>query len=323
MNEARTRRAPRWLLPAVIALPFAAAVVIDVARLLTAEPARDRDLLEISALRFDPAEPVFDLRRGPAGGDEPWAGPGFAVDSGWGPAAADGRWTAAAEAAFRLDAGIGGQRVLLVDGRADRGERVPLQLAATVNGIGCGRVRLERHLATCRFDLPAGAVRPGANVVGLEVVDVRTGRAAPGRTALVRRLALAAEGTASFAGLLGPPPLVIDRAQGTILVRRAGRLAAPFSAPVSGSVLSGRVTFSAPVADAWCRVTVARRYSGPERFDVVSERVLRPGRSPSARFRQELRDREEPVALIVDVNPAAAAGGVVLDRLRVEVDPKR
>jgi hypothetical protein len=323
MSEARARRSTRWLLPAVIALPFVAAVVVDVARVLTAEPARDRDLLEISALRFDPADPVFDLRRDPVAAEEAWAGPGYALVSGWGQAVVEGRWTAAGEAQLRLEAGAGGQRVLLVEGRADRGERVPILLAAAVNGVDCGRARLERHLAVCRYALPEGAVRPGANSVELEVVDARTARAAPGRTALIRRRALTSEGAASFAELAALPPLVVDRSQGTVLVRRAGRLTAPFSPLVSGSVLSGHVTFRAPTGDAWCRVTVARRYSGPERFDVVSERMLRPGRSPTASFRQELRDRQEPVALIVDVNPAAAAGGVVLDELRVAVDRRR
>jgi len=323
MSEARPGRVPRWLLPVVIGLPFVAAVVIDVVRVLTAEPARDRDLLEVSALRFDPADPVFDLRRDPAGGDAPWAGPGFTLESGWGQAAAEGRWTASAEAVLRLELGRAGQRVLLVDGRVDRGERNPALLAAAVNGVDCGRARLERRLAACRFALPEGAVRPGSNQVELEVVDARTGQQARGRTALIRRLALAVEGTAAFDELVAPPPLVVDRARGTILIRRSGRLAAPFSTLVSGSVLSGRVTFRAPAGDAWCRVTVARRYSGPDRFDVVSERTLRAERSPTGRIRQELRDRQEPVALIVDVNPAAAAGGVVLEELRVEVDRRR
>jgi len=323
MGEVRRGRVPRWVLPAVIALPFAAAVVIDVVRVLTAEPARDRDLLEVSALRFDPADPVFDLRRDPPGGDEPWSGPGFALESGWGQAADEGRWTATAAAVLRLEAGRGGQLVLLVEGRADRGERVPVLLAAAVNGADCGRARLERHLATCRFALPAGVVLPGVNTVELEVVDARTGRAAAGRTALIRRLALAGAGTASFDDLTAQPPLVVDRARGSILIRRAGRVTAPFSTLVSGSVLSGRVTFRAPAGDASCRVTVARRYSGPDRYDVVSERTLRAEKSPTVRIRQELRDRQEPIALIVDVNPAAAAGGVVLDQLRVEVSSKR
>jgi len=323
MSEARPWRVPRWVLPAVIALPFAAAVVIDVVRVLTAEPARARDLLEISALRFDPADPVFDLRRDPPGGDEPWSGPGFTLESGWGQAADEGRWTAAAVAVLRLEAGDGGQRVLLVDARADRGERVPVLLAAAVNGADCGRARLERHLVACRFELPEGVVRPGSNRVELEVIDPRTDRAARDRTALIRRVALAGTGAASFDQLVAQPPPVIDRTRGTVLIRRSGRLTAPFSTLVSGSVLSGRVTFRAPAGDAWCRVTVARRYSGPDRFDVVSERTLRAERSPTARIRQELRDRQEPVALIVDVSPAAAAGGVVLEELKVEVGPKR
>ncbi len=226
-------------------------------------------------------------------------------------------------AVLRLDPGRGGQRVLLVDGRADRGERVPVVLAAAVNGADCGRARLERRLAACRFELPEGVVRPGSNQVVLKVVNARTGRAAGGRTALIRRLALAGAEIASFDTLMAQPPLVVDHERGSIVVRSAGRLIASFANPVSGSVLSGRVTFRDPAGDAWCRVTVARRYSGPDRFDVVSERTLRAERSPTARIRQVLRDRQEPVALIVDVNPAAAVGGVVLEELRVDVDPKR
>ncbi|HOC43442.1 MAG TPA: hypothetical protein PKJ99_10565 [Thermoanaerobaculales bacterium] len=323
MAETASGRASRWLLPTVVALPFVAAVVIDTVRAVTAPPAVDRDLLEATTLRFDPADPTFDLRLGPAGAEAPWAQPEHALGSGWGEAAPEGRWTAAAVATVRIDLGVGGQRLLLVDCRADRRERGPVLLAASVNGVGCGRAELGRRLAARRFAIAEGLLRPGPNRLELRLVDPRTGLDARGRTALVRRLAVAGDRAATFAGLAAQPAPAIDRERGTILIRRAGRLVAPFETPVSGSVLSGRVRFRDPIGDAWCRVTVARRYAGPDRFDVVSARTLHAARSRTARIRQELRDRNEPGALIVEVNPAAAAGGVVVEQLRVEVDPKR
>jgi hypothetical protein len=196
-------------------------------------------------------------------------------------------------------------------------------LAAAVNGVDCGRAPLGRRLAACRFVLAEGVAVPRANKVELKLVDARTGQEARGRTALIRRLALAGDEAAAFDELVKPPPLAIDRERGTVLIQRAGRFVAPFSTPRSGSVLSGRLRFRSPDDEAWCRVIVARRYAAPDRFDVVSERTLRAARSHTVKIRQELRDREEPVALIVDVSPAAAVGGVLLDELRVEVGPKR
>jgi hypothetical protein len=323
MAERAPGRIARWLLPALIALPFVAAVVVDVVRVARRPPAVDRPLLEISSLRFDPAEPVFDLRGDAPGSGQGVAGPGFDLGSGWGQVTPEGRWTAAAAATLRLDLGHGGQRVLLVDGRADRGERVPVLLSVAVNGVDCGRARLERHRAVCRFALPEGVGRPGANEVDLELIDAGTGRAAEGRTALIRRLGLAAESAIAFDAIELQPALLVDREQGSVLIRRAGRFVASFSTPRSGSALSGRLRFREPDEAAWCRVVITRRYAGPERFDIVSERTLHASRSRTAKIRQELTDRQEPVALIVEVSPAAAAGGVLLDELNVEVSPKR
>jgi hypothetical protein len=316
-------RVARWLLPALIALPFAAAVAVDVVRVVRRPPAVDRPLLELSVLRFEPADPVFDLRPPHRGAGETWERPEHSLASGWGQVAAEGRWTAGASASLEVDLSQGGQRVLLVEARADRRARDPVLLATSLNGVDCGRSELGRRLGVCRFTLPADAARPGANQLELELVDARTGEEARGRTALIRRVALAGDGPASFDELVTPPPLTIDRERGTVLIQRAGRFVAPFSTPRSGSVLSGRLRFRNPGDEAWCRVIVARCYAAPDRFDVVSERTLRSARSHTVKIRQELRDREEPVALIVDVSPAAAAGGVLLEELTVGVGPKR
>lgn len=316
-------RVARWLLPALIALPFAAAVVVDVVRVVRRPPAVDRPLLELSVLRFEPADPVFDLRARAAGAGEKWERPEHSLASGWGQAAAEGTWTAGASAALEVDLSQGGQRVLLVEARADRRARDPLLLAASMNGVDCGRSELGRRLGVCRFSLPEGAARPGPSQLVLRLVDARTGEEARGRTALIRRVALAGDGLAVFDELVTQPPLAIDYVRGTILIQRAGRLVASFSTPRSGSVLSGRLRFRSPGDEAWCRVVVARRYAAPDRFDVVSERTLHAARSHTVKIRQQLRDREEPAALIVDVSPAAAAGGVVLEELKVEVSPKR
>lgn len=316
-------RVARRLLPALIALPFAVAVVVDVVRVIRRPPAVDRPLLEISAVHFDPADPVFDLRSRPTGGGGGYTRPGFDLVSGWGQVTREGQWTAAAEATLRLDLGHGGQRALLVEARADRRARGPVLLAASMNGVDCGRSELGRRLGVCRFALAEDVARPRANQLELKLIDARTGEEARGRTALVKRLALAGDGAAAVNELVTPQPLAIDHERGTVLIQRAGRMVASFSTPRSGSVLSGRLRFRNPDDEAWCRVIVARRYAGPDRFDLVSERTLRAARSHTVKIRQELRDREEPVALIVDVSPAAAVGGVVLEELTVEVGPKR
>jgi hypothetical protein len=316
-------RVARWLLPALIAVPFAVAVVVDVVRVIRRPPAVDRPLLELGALRFEPVDPVFDLRPRAADAGEPWERPEHSLASGWGQAAVEGRWTAVASAALEVDLSQGGQRVLLVEARADRRARDPVLLAASMNGVDCGRSELGRRLGVCRFALAEGVARPRANQLELKLVDARTGEDARGRTALIRRLAFASDGPAAFDELVTPPPLAIERERGTVLIQRAGRMVASFSTPRSGSVLSGRLRFRNPDDEAWCRVIVARRYAGPDRFDVVSERTLRAARSHTVKIRQELRDREEPIALIVDVSPAAAVGGVMLEELTVAVGPKR
>jgi hypothetical protein len=304
-------------------MPFAVAVVVDVVRVIRRPPAVDRPLLEISAVHFDPADPVFDLRCRPTGGGDGYTLPGFDLVSGWAQVTHEGQWTAAAEARLRLDLGHGGQRTLLVEARADRRARGPVLLAASMNGVECGRSELGRRLGVCRFALAEGVARPRANQLELKLIDARTGEEARGRTALVKGLAVAGDGAAAVNELVTPPPLGIYHERGAVLIQRAGRMVATFETPRSGSVLSGRLRFRNPDDEAWCRVIIARRYAGPDRFDVVSERTLRAARSHTVKIRQELRDREEPVALIVDVSPAAAAGGVVLEELTVEAGPKR
>lgn len=323
MSGGTRRRLPRWVLPALIALPFVAAAVFDLARRVVAEPAPDLDLIQSSDLRFEPLDPVFDLRAPNPSGATAWTEPSILTTSGWAAVTPAGSRMAGNTATLEVEVGAGSHRVLFVEARGDRRAVPVIALSVRANGIDCGRAALAPGFEALRFTLPAGAVEPGRNVLELRILDSTDGRSAEGRAVVVRRIALSAEHEAAFAGLVATSALVVNRERGLVLVHRPGRLVAPFTTRTSGSLLRCRVRFRDPTAQSQCRVIVARRYAGPDRYDVVSDRTVIPSRKRGARIRQELRDRGERGALIVEVNREAAEGGLLLTELRVESRPKR
>jgi hypothetical protein len=312
----------RWVLPAVLAFPFAVAIAVDVVRMVVADRAAGLDLLAVSELRFEPAEPVFDLRRIDGGKAAAWSEPGFVLASGWGEVGAAGAWTAGSVAELELEVAGQDHRALLVEARADRSHGGPLALSVRVNGAECGRETLPRRFEALRFALPDGALRAGFNTVEMGLFD-RAGRGPlEGRTALVRRVVVAGADATSFEELVTGRSLAIDRGRGTVLIRRAGRLVVPFTTTASGSVVGLRAVFREPGPQALCRVVFVRRFEGPDRFDVISRRTLTATRRPAARVRQDLRDRGEPCAVLIEVNRDAAAGGVAVSELLVETRPR-
>jgi hypothetical protein len=164
-------------------------------------------------------------------------------------------------------------------------------------------------------------MRDGPDTVELRVVTGPDGKPAAGRAVLVRRIAVAGTQSAGFDELVAERPVAVDRDRGMVAIRRPGRLVASFTTNSSGRVLSCRIRFVRPQSPAGVRVVVGRRYEGPERFDVISARTLVASRPRTARIRQELQDRGESCALLVDVDRAAAEGGVVLSDLRVLAKP--
>jgi len=304
----------------LIAFPFVVALAFDVVRMVTAVPAPDLEVLEVGELRFEPEDPVFDLRVRAASDPRGWSEPDFALGPGWGETGPEGSWTARAPATLELSLAGSRQRVLFVEARVDRRREGTPALAVAVNGVDCGQATLSRRIEPLRFLLPDGAMEGGLDTVELRVVDP-AGRPADDRTVLVRRVVVAGTTSVSFDELVAGPPLSIDRDRGTVSIRRPGRLVASFTTNSSGSELSCRIRFVKPRSRARVRVVVARRFEGPDRFDVISAKPLTASRPRTARIRQELTDRGESCALLVEVDRAAAEGGVVLSDLRVVAKP--
>jgi hypothetical protein len=107
------------------------------------------------------------------------------------------------------------------------------------------------------------------------------------------------------------------------VVRVEGRLIVPFEVPASGTSLELRYRFKKPDPDARVRMVVARRYAGPDRYDVARGVTVNASKRPTGRLRQVLRDRGESSALLVMVNAAAARGGFVIVEPRIVVRPGR
>lgn len=312
----------RWVLPTLLAFPFVVAIAVDVVRMVVVNPTAELDLLQQSELRFEPAEPVFDLRQHPDGNAADWSEPRFVFGSGWGEVGPAGAWFGGSAAELELEVTGRDHRALLVEARGDRRSGGPLALSVRVNGSDCGRATLGRRFASLRFALPDDALRERSNTVELGLIDPAGGGPVDGRTALVRRVGVAGADAATFVELVEGKSLAIDRGRGTVLIRRAGRLVVPFTTTVSGSVVGLRALFRNPGPQALCRVEFVRRFEGPDRFDVISRRTLTATRRPATRVRQDLRDRGEPCAVLIEVNRDAAAGGVVVSELRVETGPR-
>ena len=316
MSGARGRRGTRWILPVLIALPFVVAVTYDLVRALRTAPPADLSLLASSELRFEPAEPVFEL--GEARRHAAWSEPPPRLSSGWGETVEKGSWTAGHVATVEIELADAGGGALFVEARADRRRRQPVALVLAVNGLDCGTVRLRRRFEPLRFELPAGTLRRGPNLISLRIVRRPGGEPAEGRTLLVRRLVVTGADRRNIGELLSEPPLVVDHERETVAIRQAGRLILPFETPSSASVVSLKLRLSGPRPSGRCRVVVARRFVSPEQYDIVGERELDGTLSRRVRLRQRIESRGESSAVIVEVDPAAAAAGVVLSELRVE-----
>jgi hypothetical protein len=314
----------RWLLPTLVALPLAVVAATDVYRLLAPRSFEDTSLLESgSPLTFDRSAMVVDLRADPprVRGDETRVG--VELGSGWGALDPQGRWSDGDRFEVAWTVPVGGQRVLFIEGRIDRNQAAGSRLAVAVNGQDAGGIELNRAMSRRSLSLSCALLFAGVNRLQFRLVDPLTGDADTSRTALIRRLAVAHDGSGGFPTAPDRTPVRRSTDGRSVIVRVEGRLALPFEVPTSGSELRFRYLFRDPDPGASCRVIVGRRYSGPDRFDVVRERLLTADSRAAGGFRQVLRDRGESSALVFHVNAAAARGGFIVENPRIEVRPDR
>ncbi len=309
-----------WIAPALLALPFVVALGYDVYRAGSKHEIGSVDLLAGGGerLEFVSADLVLDLRARPPStrrGDD--VAPD--LDSNWGEATPQGRWTVGNRAALSWPSAGNLQRAMFLEARVSRTSGPPPRLLVAINGRSCGVVKVTEKMGVHLVELAAGQILVGRNSLDLELVDRDSTAGSPDRKLLLRRIGFTADSTGGFPTPFQRKPLTVDPDSGSVVVRRAGRITVPFEVLAGGSSLSLRYRFRDPEPGAQARVVVGRRYEGPDRFDIVREWTLRPGARVGGRLRQTLRDRGERGVVFVDVNSAAADRGFVLRE--VVVDP--
>jgi hypothetical protein len=312
----------KWVLPALLVLPFVVTGLIDVFRAAVLRPPEDVALLGPGATyEFEATALMADLRSDPRVEDGEVKKAGVELGPGWGEISPQGRWTAGHRFEVGMTLGVGGQTAFYLEGRVDRNQNRESRLAVRIGQREAGTIDLSRSMSERLLMVPEGLIRAGDNRLEFRLVDPSSGADDLGRTALIRRLAVAADNSGGFPA---PQPGVAVRSDldgGTLVVLAEGRLTLPFEVTVSGSELEFRYTFRNPEPGARCRVVVGRRYSDPGRFDVVRKEILDAGGRGSGGFRQVLQDRGEPSALFVHVNAAAARNGFVLQNPRIDARP--
>jgi hypothetical protein len=311
----------RWLVPALLALPFVVVVIVDIAEMATRRTVGEVDLVRQrgDAIRFHPLDSVYDMRNPPA---ETARGirQGIEPTEGWGDTTRHGRWTASHRAGVRLNLDVTGRRILWIECRADRRKGPPPKLAISLNDTPIGVADVTEKTATYRFEVDPPGADKGVNSAGLELLDSRSGSPAVGRTLLVRRLALTGENAAVFPAAKPESPPIVDLEAGTVTIRQAGRFVLPFRLSAGGSTLEFSYRFRNPAPDARVQVIVGRRHTVQGHYRLVREKTLVASAKRSGRFRQILHDRFEPNVLIIDVDEQAAAGGFVIKDLMLTTD---
>ena len=311
-----------WIVPALLALPFAVAVSYDLYRAGSASDVEAMDLLAGGAegLIFVSSDLVLNLRAKP-----PNPEPGHRVtpnfDAGWGEATPQGRWTVGNRAVLSWTSATDRQRALFLEARVSRTTEPAPRLLVAVNGRSCGVVKVTEKMDVYLVEFEAGQIRVGDNTLELKLLSQASPAGVAGRNVLLRRIGFAADTTGGFPTPSKRPPLLVNPDARSIVVCRPGRLILPFKVSAGGSSLSLRYRFRDPEPNSEARVVVGRRYVSPDRFDAMREWTLRPDQKVAGRLRQTLRDRGETGVLFVDVNSAAADGGFVLRDPLLEVVP--
>jgi hypothetical protein len=314
----------RWLLPVLLVLPFAVVAASDVVRLLARHSPEDVSLLESAEpLRFELSAAVVDLRHDPprAGGSHQHSK--LELGPGWGALGPQGRWSEGDRFEVVWIVPVGGQTALFIEGRIDRNQARDSRLAVAVNGRHAGEIQLSRAMTRHALEVADAPLLAGRNRLEFRLLDPSTGAADTSRTTLIRRLAVALDTSRGFPARLQRTPLAVAPDRESVVVRREGRLILPFEVSESGSQLEFRYRFRGPEPDGWARVVVARRYRAPTRYDVARSVTLDAADADAGRFRHVLRDRDEPGALLIWVNAAAARDGFVIKEPRIVVRTRR
>jgi hypothetical protein len=309
-------------LPLTLIVLLVAVAVGDLVQWLVEEPLPSPDPTNSVPPRFEPLEPVIDLRAGRENGivelrPVPRLEPGQ-----WHAAEKQGVWASAEAAEIAFDLGTGGHRLLFLECLPARGQHPVRAVTLLVNDRDCGVFSLDPEWGGYWFELPQGIVRSGSNRVTFrfEGGDLTS---EPRRMLLVRKLGLFLGTEARDEVDIHARPLVLDADAEKITIRKAGTLEIPLTLDDRTDAVQFRYRFLAGTGRA--EVAVVQMGEGAGGVDDGLRASVIAERKDRGRIRVPLHGRRGAYLLRVRAVFDPGDAPLLLSSLRLveEGDPSR
>ncbi len=140
-------------LPLLIAAVFVAVGLVDLVQTLREVEPPPPVVLRPGSVRFEPWEPVIDLRGGARETGVALLPVPVLIGPLWSPADPSGVWLLGDGGEIGLELSRGGHRAIILEGRPAAGKRPVRSIGISVNGTDCGTAELQAGLAAVGGDV--------------------------------------------------------------------------------------------------------------------------------------------------------------------------
>ncbi len=301
-------------LPLTLIALFIAVAVADILRTVREVPPPPPQLLGASALRYEPVEPVVDLRLQPADPVvEVFPLPRLAAGQ-WSAPSTRGVWANGPAAGLEIDLAVGGHRVLILDSLRARGNPASGSVRIRINGADCGELELREGFERRRLTLPVDALHSGTNAIVFEFPDM-SGAKKPQRALLVRRFGLFFDESAGIDEIDGPAPVSVNVTSATVTLRRSGTVDLPFSLDDRTDALQMRYRFPSDIGRA--EVEVLKRVGEEPAGEVILRQSVSSLDGRAGRMRVPLHGRRGDFVFRLRADFEPARPGLRISSLRL------
>jgi hypothetical protein len=301
-------------LPLTLITLFIAVAVADILRTVREVPPPPPQLLGAAVLRYEPVEPVVDLRLQPADPVvEVLPSPRLAAGQ-WSAPSARGVWANGPASGLEIDLAVGGYRVLVVDCLPARGNPGLGSVRIRINGADCGKLELREGFERRRVALPVEALHSGTNAIVFEFPDLGAAKKSR-RALLLRRFGLFFDESAGVDEIDAPPPVTVNVSSATVIVRRSGTVELPFSLDDRTDALQMRYRFPSDIGRA--EVEVLKRGGEGPAGEVILQQSVTSGRERAGRVRVPLHGRRGEFVFRLRADFKPARPGLRISSLRL------
>lgn len=287
-------------LPLLIAAVFAAVGLVDLVQTLREVEPPPPVVLRPGSVRFEPWEPVIDLRGGARETGVALLPVPVLIGPLWSPADPSGVWLLGDGGEIGLELSRGGHRAIILEGRPAAGKRPVRSIGISVNGTDCGTAELQAGWQRWEVTLADGALRAGANRIVFRVPDRELARN-PRRALQLRQIELRLEEKGG-SDRSRSAPVTVDFETQRLGLRLPGVFEARFAVDDRVDALRMRYRFCGPEGSG--EMTVSRPQGGGVGRDAPVRRALIPSAEGVERIRVPLHGRRGEFVLRVQIEPS-------------------